>query len=74
MLARFRAEGEASAEALAAVQVRRTVPWLVDPLPPAVLACAGIMELFGHGQDIAESLGMRKPATDRLRHLFASPS
>nr|WP_234367336.1 MULTISPECIES: hypothetical protein [Streptomyces] len=56
------------------MQVRRTVPWLVDPLPPAVLACAGIMELFGHGQDIAESLGMRKPATDRLRHLFASPS
>ncbi|MGW1764054.1 TIGR03084 family metal-binding protein [Streptomyces sp. NPDC002073] len=69
LLARFRAEGEASVEALAAVPEGQVVPWLVNPLPPVVLACAGIMELFGHGQDIADALGVRRQPTDRLRHL-----
>ena len=45
------------------------MPWLVRPLPPAILACAGIMENFAHGQDIADTLGVQREATDRLRHL-----
>ncbi|MER7760785.1 TIGR03084 family metal-binding protein [Streptomyces sp. NPDC097619] len=69
LLARFRAEGEASVEALAAVPEGSVVPWLVNPLPPVVLACAGIMELFGHGQDIADALKVRRRPTDRLIHL-----
>ncbi|MCX5199541.1 TIGR03084 family metal-binding protein [Streptomyces sp. NBC_00249] len=69
LLARFRAEGEASVAALAAVPAGQVVPWLVNPLPPVVLACAGIMELFAHGQDIADALGVRREPTDRLRHL-----
>ena len=28
-----------------------------------------MMELFGHGQDIADALGLRPERTDRLRHL-----
>ncbi|MFE5245045.1 MULTISPECIES: TIGR03084 family metal-binding protein [unclassified Streptomyces] len=69
LLARFRAQGQASVEALGAVPADTVVPWLVNPLPPAVLACAGIMELFGHGQDIADTLKVRREPTDRLRHL-----
>lgn len=69
LLARFRSEGDASVEALAAVPENAVVPWLVNPLPPAVLASAGIMELFGHGQDIADALGIRREPTDRLRPL-----
>ncbi|MCI0383190.1 TIGR03084 family metal-binding protein [Streptomyces sp. CNQ085] len=69
LLARFRTEGDASVEALAAVPEDTVVPWLVNPLPPAVLASAGIMELFGHGQDIADALGVHREPTDRLRHL-----
>ncbi|MBN3932801.1 TIGR03084 family protein [Streptomyces verrucosisporus] len=69
LLARFRGEGDASVEALAAVPEDAVVPWLVNPLPPAVLASAGIMELFGHGQDIADALGVRREPTERLRHL-----
>ena len=74
LLARFRAEGDASLKALTAVPADQTVPWLVRPLPPAVLASAGMMEVFGHGQDIADALGVRREPTDRLRHLvhFAS--
>ncbi|MFF9347146.1 TIGR03084 family metal-binding protein [Streptomyces sp. NPDC014734] len=69
LLARFRALGETSVAALAAVPADQVVPWLVNPLPPTVLASAGIMELFGHGQDIADALGVRREPTERLRHL-----
>jgi uncharacterized protein (TIGR03084 family) len=69
LLAKWRAERDSAIKALAAVPPDQVVPWLVRPLPPAVLACAGIMELFGHGQDIADALGVRREYTDRLWHL-----
>jgi uncharacterized protein (TIGR03084 family) len=69
LLARWRAERDGAVEALAAVPPDQTVPWLVRPLPPAILACAGLMELFGHGQDIADALGVRLERTDRIKHL-----
>jgi uncharacterized protein (TIGR03084 family) len=69
LLSRWRAERDTCVKALAAVPAGQTVPWLVNPLPPAILACAGIMELFGHGQDIADTLGASREATDRLGHL-----
>jgi len=66
---RWRQERTAAAEALAAVEPTATVPWLVTPLPPSVLAAAGMMELFGHGQDIADALGRTRRLTDRIGHL-----
>ncbi|MEX2982981.1 TIGR03084 family metal-binding protein [Streptomyces sp. C36] len=69
VLARWRSSAEASVAALAAVPAGQVVPWLVNPLPPAVLACAGHMEVFAHGQDIADAVGVRPEPTDRLRHL-----
>lgn len=69
LLARWRTERDAGIKALAAVPADRLVPWLVNPLPPAVLACAGMMELFGHGQDIADALGVERQRTDRVGHL-----
>ncbi len=49
----------------------QVVPWLVRTLPHAVLASAGMMELFGHGQDIADALGVQRQRTDRLKYLAA---
>ncbi|WP_433496278.1 TIGR03084 family metal-binding protein [Sphaerimonospora sp. CA-214678] len=69
LLARWRDQRATTLEALAAVPPDQTVPWLVNPLPPAVLACAGIMEVFAHGQDVADALGVRMERTDRIRHL-----
>ncbi|WP_031168543.1 TIGR03084 family metal-binding protein [Streptosporangium roseum] len=69
LLARWRAERAATVEALAAVPAGQTVPWLVNPLPPIILACAGIMETFAHGQDIADALGAERERTDGLKHL-----
>ncbi|WFE29921.1 TIGR03084 family metal-binding protein [Solwaraspora sp. WMMD791] len=69
LLTRWRAERTAAEKALAAVPADQVVPWLVRPLPPAVLAAAGMMELFGHGQDIADTLGVRPTRTDRIGFL-----
>ena len=69
VLERWRVSRAAAAEALAAIEPGATVPWLVNPLPPTVLAAAGIMELFGHGQDVYDALGVERGYTDRIGHL-----
>ena len=69
LLSRWRTERDTGIKALAAVPGDQLVPWLVNPLPPAVLASAGMMELFGHGQDVADALGVRRTRTDRIGHL-----
>ncbi|OZM71915.1 TIGR03084 family protein [Amycolatopsis antarctica] len=69
LLARWRAERDTGIKQLAAVPADQVVPWLVNPLPPSVLACAGMMELFAHGQDIADALGVVRTHTDRIAYL-----
>lgn len=69
LLARWREERAAGISALAAVPEDQVVPWLVRPLPPAVLASAGIMETFAHGQDVLDALEIPREPTDRLRYL-----
>jgi enediyne biosynthesis protein E11 len=71
MIERWRTELATAVQALAAVPAGQTVPWLVRPLPPEVLASAGLMELFAHGQDIYDTLQYRREETGRLRHLVA---
>jgi uncharacterized protein (TIGR03084 family) len=69
LLGRWRSERDGAQKALSALPPEQQVPWLVRPLPAGVLAAAGMMELFGHGQDIADALGVRRTRTGRLRHL-----
>ena len=69
LLKRWRAERSAIDEALAGTAPMHLVPWLVRPLPAAVLAAAGMMECFAHGQDIADALGVRRRHDDGIRHL-----
>ena len=56
-------------QALAEVPSARMLPWLARPLPAAALAAAGFMEVFAHGQDIADALQVRREYTDRIRHV-----
>ena len=44
--------------ALARVPEGQRVPWVVAPVSPATLATTRLMELFGHGQDVADALGV----------------
>ena len=69
LLERWRTERTDAIKALDALPRTEIVPWLVRPLPAFVLASAGIMELFGHGQDIADALGVTPVRTDGLKHL-----
>jgi uncharacterized protein (TIGR03084 family) len=69
LLARWRSERDASVRVLAALPPDQLVPWVARSLPVRVLACAGMMELFAHGQDIADAVGARREYTDRIGHL-----
>jgi uncharacterized protein (TIGR03084 family) len=69
LLRRWREQRTATVAALAACPTGTIVPWLVRPLPVEILASAGIMELYGHGQDIADALGVRRECTAGLERL-----
>lgn len=71
LLAQWRGARAAASEALGALAPERMVPWLARPLPAGVLASAGLMELFAHGQDIADTVGAERHYTDRIWHVVA---
>ncbi|HWU11097.1 MAG TPA: TIGR03084 family metal-binding protein [Streptomyces sp.] len=69
LMREWQRQREATTKALRGVPPARLVPWLVRPIPAAVLTAAGMTELFGHGQDIADALGVTRRPTDRIRHI-----
>lgn len=69
LLSHWRSQRTAAAEALSALPPTQIVPWVARPLPAGILACAGIMELFAHGQDIADAVGAQREHDDRIWHL-----
>jgi enediyne biosynthesis protein E11 len=69
LLSRWRDARAGLQDALAGVPAGQRIQWIVTPVSPATLATTGLMELFGHGQDIADALGVRRPATDRIVHV-----
>ncbi|KOG36910.1 TIGR03084 family metal-binding protein [Streptomyces resistomycificus] len=44
-------------------------PWYGPPMSAASMATARLMETWAHGQDVADTLGVERPPTDRLRHV-----
>ena len=66
LLAHWRDTRHSLQDALAAVPAGQRVPWIVTPLSPATLASIRLMELFGHGQDIADALGVERTPTNRI--------
>ncbi len=44
-------------------------PWFGPPMAMATLLTARLMETWAHGEDVAEALGVERPATARLRHI-----
>jgi uncharacterized protein (TIGR03084 family) len=66
LLAHWRDTRRSLQDALAAMPAGQRLPWIVTPVSPATMASVRLMELFGHGQDIADALGVERPATDRI--------
>ena len=56
-------------EALLAVPQERKVPWFGPPMSAASMATARLMESWAHGLDVADALGVTRPATPRLRSI-----
>ena len=45
------------------------LPWYGPDMSAASSVTARLMETWAHGQDVADALGVRRPATARLRHV-----
>ncbi|MFI6581357.1 TIGR03084 family metal-binding protein [Embleya sp. NPDC050493] len=69
ILAGWRAGRDAVAKVLAAIPAGGRLPWYGPPMSAASMAGARIMETWAHGQDVADTLGVRLPPTARLRHV-----
>ncbi len=54
---------------LLAVPADRKLLWFGPPMSPASMATARLMETWAHGLDVADALGVRPPATARLRSI-----
>jgi uncharacterized protein (TIGR03084 family) len=54
---------------LLAVPDGRKLPWFGPPMSAASMATARLMETWAHGLDVADALGVKRPATARLRSI-----
>jgi len=69
LLADWRATRARLHEALLTVPDGRKLPWFGPPMSAASMATARLMETWAHGLDIADALGVKRSATDRLRSI-----
>ena len=47
----------------------RKLQWFGPPMSATSMATARLMETWAHGLDVADTLGVRRPATARLRSI-----
>jgi uncharacterized protein (TIGR03084 family) len=56
-------------DALLAVPDGRKLPWFGPPMSAASMATARLMETWAHGLDVADTLGVKRSPTARLRSI-----
>lgn len=69
LLADWRATRGRLAGALVAVPEGTKLPWFGPPMAAPSMATARLMETWAHGLDVADALGVVRPATDRIRNV-----
>ncbi|WP_411151478.1 TIGR03084 family metal-binding protein [Streptomyces sp. A30] len=69
LLARWREGRTALDTALRASPPGARFPWYGPPMSAASMATGRLMETWAHGQDVADTLGVVRPPTDRLKHV-----
>ncbi len=67
LLAQWRSTRVRLHDELLEVADGRKLPWFGPPMSAASMATARLMETWAHGLDVADALGVRRPATARLR-------
>lgn len=65
----WRQERKALVEALERLNPKDRLPWYGPTMSARSFATARIMETWAHGQDIADTLGIERAPTNRLRHI-----
>jgi uncharacterized protein (TIGR03084 family) len=65
----FRAARQDLLAGYAAADPAARLPWYGLEMGPASSVTARLMETWAHGQDIADTLGIQRPPTGRLRHI-----
>ncbi|WP_329363259.1 TIGR03084 family metal-binding protein [Streptomyces sp. NBC_00669] len=69
LLARWRNGRGLLLEVLAAAPPEARFPWYGPPMSTASVATGRLMETWAHGEDVADTLGVRREPTARLRHV-----
>ncbi|OBA69375.1 TIGR03084 family protein [Mycobacterium sp. 1554424.7] len=69
LLADWRATRARLHDTLLTVPDGRKLPWFGPPMSAASMATARLMETWAHGLDVADALGVKRPATERLRSI-----
>ncbi|MBJ8346530.1 TIGR03084 family metal-binding protein [Antrihabitans sp. YC2-6] len=69
LLARWRSGRAQILEALCAVAPGRKLDWFGPPMAAGSMATARIMETWAHGQDVADTLGVTRTPTARIKHV-----
>ena len=65
----WRQERGAMLEAFKALDPKDRLPWYGPDMSARSFATARLMETWAHGQDVADTLGVRREPTDRLKHI-----
>ncbi|GAA1223049.1 TIGR03084 family metal-binding protein [Kitasatospora nipponensis] len=69
LLEHWRAGRAKLLDALAAVPAGTRLPWFGPAMKAPSMATARLMETWAHGEDVADTLGVTRPPTARLRHV-----
>jgi len=69
LLAQWRKRRAALDRALRAAPSGTRFPWYGPPMSAVSMATGRLMETWAHGQDIADTLGVVRAPTERLRHV-----
>lgn len=69
LLSRWRDDREALLRALDILDPKQRLPWYGPPMSARSFATARLMETWAHAQDVADTLKLERPATNRLRHI-----
>lgn len=69
LLEEWRSTRDRLHDALLTVPAGRKLPWFGPPMSAASMATARLMETWAHGLDVADALGVRRVATERLRSI-----
>lgn len=69
LLAEWRSTRARLHDELVRVEDGRKLPWFGPPMSATSMATARLMETWAHGLDVADTLGVARPATARLKSI-----